>query len=132
MNTKKAIIIGILLLFIFSCNQSKIPNGSTNPPKGQIRQSTASAKSMQQTTTTATAAKNQNRDPFPGFAKIIAAKAIEFYRDVEKQGNWKEWGIDEGEKKIKIWVLPPSVGFEGSMEILRKTSMNLARLRRGQ
>jgi hypothetical protein len=125
MNVRKAIIIGILPLFIFNCKQSKKPKQPTNTPEAQVQQSTTSTKPKPSTP----AAKNQNHDPFPGFAKIIAAKTIEFYRDIENQGNWKEWGIDEGEKKIKIWVLPPSVDFEDSMEILRKTTMNLARLR---
>lgn len=63
------------------------------------------------------------------FANDVVDKLITFYKNLGKKGDWKKWGIDQTEKIIKIWVLPPVVDFETSIEIIGRTDKDKARLR---
>jgi hypothetical protein len=71
---------------------------------------------------------SKSSDCFSGLTSIMAQNAVKFYQDVARSGNWEEWGIDENERSLKIWIIPPAVGFEKSLEIIQKSAKNEARL----
>jgi hypothetical protein len=114
--TLKVVLVLILIFWIpiqFNCTRS-------------------SQDSVEPSTTHTKQTPTRNQDCFSALSQVVVAKIVKFYQEIEASGNWKEGGIAESEKKIKIWVLPPGVDFENSTEILHKTSTNLARLRLNQ
>ncbi len=61
--------------------------------------------------------------------KKIAAQAIAFYKEMESKNDWGKLGISTGDKTIAIWVVPPVVDFENSIEIVGRKTTDRVRLR---
>jgi len=59
----------------------------------------------------------------------IAEQAIAFYKEMESKKDWGKFGIGADDKTIAIWVVPPVVDFENSIEIVGRKAMDKARLR---
>jgi hypothetical protein len=74
-------------------------------------------------------AAEKNKTCLDLLADNMADNALKFYRTRVKDGKWNQWGINENEKQLKIWILPPIVEKERGLEIIGKSKKSMARFR---